>query len=565
MSRRIPLALTALLTALALWWVPATASATVYCVDDTPGNLGDNLAVDASCETGVAEVSAALTAAEVHAGADSVLIGPGDFTLPAGASPSEVEAYYYSGGAAGPIELRGSGTASTHLTMGGTSGFEKGIWINASAGSVVSDFELTIPPGADVPGEVALTLDGTVARDLLIDGPGVTNAVGVALGGGTPALHEVTVDLPVEASPSNSAVRSTTGAASIADSHLRATVGVANSGNPVSVERSVVDARTGSSSDSGSIEWRDSLIELGSRVGAIGVQAANYNNGNAAVNATVDGVTIVGGGSGSIGVRAMADSGTETATVDVSSSVIEGPAKPLAVIADNGRTATLAIAYSNFNQGAVQVIDDLDGTGEAGTATYAASEVTSLPPSFVDAAGGNFHLAPGSALIDRGDPAEPAGERLDLDGGARAASSLCPGGPGRRDIGADEFEPTCVEAPGEPEVAAVPQAPAADEAAPAPTLPQTTIRGRHRVAAAGATALVRLRLGSSEARASFRCRVDGRPWRRCAKALSLKLRRGRHVVRARAIGVAGADPSPARFEVRIVAKAHETAAGVHNR
>ena len=151
MSRRIPLALTALLTALALWCVPATASATVYCVDDTPGELGDNLTVDASCETGVATVGAAITAAEVHAGPDSVLIGPGDFTLPAGASPSEVEAYYYGGAPDSTIELRGSGIASTHLTMGGTSGLEKGIWINAPAGSVVSDFELTIPPVATCP------------------------------------------------------------------------------------------------------------------------------------------------------------------------------------------------------------------------------------------------------------------------------------------------------------------------------------------------------------------------------------------------------------------------------
>lgn len=566
MSTRIPLALTALLATAALWCVPATAGATVYCVDDTPGELGDNLAVDPSCETGVETVAAAITAAEVHAGPDSVLIGPGDFTLPAGSSPSEVEAYYYGGAVDNTIELRGSGIASTHLTMGGTSGNEKGISINAPAGSGVSDFELTIPPGGDLPGEVALTLDGgTVARGLLIDGPGVANAVGVALGTGAPALHELTVDLPVEASPANGAVRSSNGAASIVDSHLRATFGVTNSGNAVTVERSIVDARTGGSIDSGSIEWRDSLIELGNRVGAAGIQAANYNNGITPVNASVDGVTIVGGGSGSVGIRAMADSGTETATVEVSSSVIEGPAMPLAVLADNGRTATLTASYSSFDQAAVQIVPDLNGSGEAGTATYDANEVAWLKPGFVDAAAGDFHLAAGSALVDAGDPAAPDAERLDIDSGSRAVASLCPGGVGRRDIGADEFEPACVEAPSEPEAPAEPGAPAAGEAGPVRTLPQTTIRGHHRTATAGATALIRLRIGSSEAGASFRCRVDGRPWRRCANVLRVRLKRGRHIVRAQAIGVAGADPSPARFKVRIVARPREAATGVHNR
>jgi hypothetical protein len=62
---------------------------------------------------------------------------------------------------------------------------------------------------------------------------------------------------------------------------------------------------------------------------------------------------------------------------------------------------------------------------------------TTAPPAFVDAATGTFHLAPGSAMIDAGDPAAPAPGILDLDGAARSTDGNGDG-TARRDIGADE-------------------------------------------------------------------------------------------------------------------------------
>lgn len=45
-------------------------------------------------------------------------------------------------------------------------------------------------------------------------------------------------------------------------------------------------------------------------------------------------------------------------------------------------------------------------------------------------------------MVDQGDPTAPPGGVLDLDGDQRAIAGVCGGTP-RRDIGADEFRPTC--------------------------------------------------------------------------------------------------------------------------
>ncbi|MGH2956472.1 MAG: hypothetical protein ACRDL6_05695 [Solirubrobacterales bacterium] len=62
---------------------------------------------------------------------------------------------------------------------------------------------------------------------------------------------------------------------------------------------------------------------------------------------------------------------------------------------------------------------------------------TTAAPGFLNPAIDDYHLAVGSAMIDRGDPATPAAGTLDLDGQARATDG---NGDGivRRDIGADE-------------------------------------------------------------------------------------------------------------------------------
>ena len=112
------------------------------------------------------------------------------------------------------------------------------------------------------------------------------------------------------------------------------------------------------------------------------------------------------------------------ATID--STVIEGPVAPIRVLADNGREAKASIDYSNYDAGATVVNSDLTPGGEIGQAVLDETHTTEFEPGFVDAAAGDYHLASTSALIDAGDPAAPEAGELDLDGGARAISPLCP-------------------------------------------------------------------------------------------------------------------------------------------
>ena len=68
---------------------------------------------------------------------------------------------------------------------------------------------------------------------------------------------------------------------------------------------------------------------------------------------------------------------------------------------------------------------------------------TTADPTFANAASGDFHLLPGSPMIDSGNPVAPAMGAVDFEGDPRAVDGMpeCSGNVDRRDIGADEFVP----------------------------------------------------------------------------------------------------------------------------
>jgi hypothetical protein len=545
--------------------LPGMAGATVFCVDTDPGVLIDNDSIDPSCEAPQGTILSALLAAQGQAGTDTVLIGPGSYTLPS--APNESEVHYSSGGV---LHLRGIG--DPHLTMGGTQGLQTGMNIFTGDGSSVEGFSMTIPANVDSSGDWALAVGAEgagqmVVRDLHIDGPSATNADGIVLNHGA-TLIDSTVALPAVASPTNTAVAAVTGDAALLRDDITADVGIVGSGNTVTVEGSTVKAWWGIETDGGALAVRDSLIEVEKRSGAVGIKLANDNNSNSTILGTIEGVSVVGGeGTTTAGIRVQANQNQETANATIADTVISGPAKALQVWSDAGREAKATVLYSNYDPAKVDLNDNLDGAGAVGTSTYLPTSDTNLSPGFVDPSGGDFHLAPGSALIDAGDPAAPPVGALDLDGEARAIAGTC-GGPARRDIGADEFAPACApaaEGVGTESGSAAPGG-SGESTAGGQTgstgkrsaVPDTTValRGKHLVKAAGKRAKVTVVLGSTVAGATYRCRIDGKPWRPCAATKTLHLKPGRHKITAVAATSAGSDPTPAVVRVRVVEAIH---------
>jgi hypothetical protein len=512
------------------------AEAKVLCVDTTPGNLADNLNVDASCEQGKAKIGEALEAAAALPGADSVLIGPGDFLLPS--APSGIEAHYNSATPGNTVVVRGDPSGGTHLTMGGTSGNEWGLAIQGPAGSRVEDLRLTIPANADTTSDWGVYLEGGIVGErLVVDGPSAYNAGGVTLSLGA-TLADSSVELAGEKTY-NTAVVTGNGSATIRDSNLAAQYGLSGSGTAITVERSTIEPSwEGLKIDSGTLIIRDSVIDLGSYKGVTGVMIGNLNHGSSLMKATLDGDTIVGGGQNSTGLRVQADNGTETAEVTAGSTIIDGPEDAIELWADEGRSAKLAVSYSNYDPATVDVNDDLVSGGQEGSALLETNEITNFDPGFLDAAAGNLRLAPSSPLIDRGDPAAPEAGRLDRDGNSRAG-----GCPPRRDVGAYELTLSC-EAPQEGTTTG--------SGSGAKPLPETGIRGKHRLFTASKRVKASFKLSSSLPGASFRCKVDRQAYRPCGAGFAVKLAHGRHKVRAQAIVAGKADPTPAVITVKVL-------------
>jgi hypothetical protein len=173
----------------------------------------------------------------------------------------------------------------------------------------------------------------------------------------------------------------------------------------------------------------DALAELGATA-APALLVANGSGVDATLNATH--LTIVGsGGASQQGGSAAAGASGQTMVLNLRDSIISNVGNSLSRSAPVG-TAVINTDYSNYDP-ATQ-INPADSGG------ISSHNQSNLPPGFVDAAAHDFRLAPGSALIDAGDPAAagPTEPATDLDGNPRRMN----GDPDcipQQDIGAYEF------------------------------------------------------------------------------------------------------------------------------
>jgi hypothetical protein len=79
-------------------------------------------------------------------------------------------------------------------------------------------------------------------------------------------------------------------------------------------------------------------------------------------------------------------------------------------------------------------------------------------------------------------------------------------------------------------------------------------RPRKRVASTGRLTEVRFKLASSTPGATFECRIDSRRLRPCASKRTVRLRRGPHRLRYRAIGSRGRPGNGKSYRFRVVAR-----------
>jgi hypothetical protein len=156
-----------------------------------------------------------------------------------------------------------------------------------------------------------------------------------------------------------------------------------------------------------------------------------------------------------VSASAGAELSLNNTTVALNSVIVGGPDPGVAVSGD----ATCGISFSR----GPSIAADPDGCRDFST---------TADPGFVNAGVGDFHLAPGSAMIDMGDPAAPLAGILDLDGEDRETDGDGDGA-ARRDIGADE-------------TATAPALPPPNAGAPSSTPPAKKCKKRKRKRAAGA-------------------------------------------------------------------------------
>jgi hypothetical protein len=487
--------------------VPAFATDHVICVGAPAG----------PCDETVATIPLAVAAAGSNGLANTIFVGTGTYSDGPYLLDGTTHALTLKGSGAGTIlTLPASGTNQTYLT---------------ADDATVQDLTITMAAGSSDNDRGLLAYAGSTVNRVAVGAAGTTNATGIQVTNGTVSGSSVT--MPVVGG--TRAIYSG-GGNTVTDVVLVGSQGYAMSASTAdSVSRATITAASAVTLDSGTIAIDDSVIDLGTTSQAIGLEAANYNGGTTPKTITATHVTIVGGGTGSRGAYAYAafPTASQQSTINLDSSIIEGPETDLLAEAGNNggplaaSTATVNATYSEWGIGTSTI-----GPGGAGGVVMGVGNLD-VVPAFVNPAGGDLHLAAGSLLIDAGNPAA-AGFARDRDGSARVTDGDGDG-IAVRDMGAYERPASIVTTPKAPDTAA----------------PDTAVTSRpHRRVT---KRRVTFGFASTEGSSTFQCKLDGRPWRSCTSPTRYRVTIGWHRFRVRASDPSGnTDPLPASFRFRRV-------------
>ena len=562
---------------------PAFAAANTICVGAFVG----------TCDSTVATIPLALTAAGTD-GSDSVInIAAGEYTD----GP-----YILNGSASDTLEVHGSG-ASTVITLPASANNDTYVTLN---GAVLTDLVVELEGGPQSPNDSGITANaGSVIDTVIVDGTAAGSVTGVFATGSQVTNSSINV------ANSSRAIYSL-GGNSVIGSSLTSTLGffaAASQSAPDTLSGlTVISQDSGVTVAGGTVSIDNSLVQIGTGNG-VGLAAINTSNNVTPKTLNIDHVTVVGGGAGSEGVRvrSTAPGALQTSTVNLTNSIVRGPATSLAAFASNNgaqggpSTATLNVSYTDYETTS-SAIDPTTGTGGV---TLGAGVLT-VDPQFAGV--GDYHPVTGSPVIDAGNPAAGAPSAVDLEGVKRVQDGNADG-IDRRDMGAYELPDTVaptttiVSGPSGLTNDATPtfaftSDPGAtfeckvDSAAYAAcTSPLTatalgdgahtfSVRAKDIAGNVGVAAATRAftvdTIGpdttiakkpakrvtkkkvklvfSAEAGATFECSVDGKAFKACTSPLKLKVKQGKHVVLVRAVDKAGnSDATPAKVKFKRVA------------